>query len=310
MSERLKNLILNELAALNYSPTSDKRIKIHCPFHSDSNPSLNVALAHPRLPPGSFKCFSCGEKGGWNKLAERLKLKLHDEDMSQYYDKSKGYEDDPFKDLGLELKVTGNEQIYIRDGIEDLPEDFSWRGLPRQFWVDLNCAYYWDFKRDLFYIYMPMTMFGNQIGYTIAAVDPKPRTPEEKIAKYQTFAQTEQAILLYDQLIPMSTIVIVEGHFDAWRMKAFGFNVCAMIGTENWSKYKTAAILAKMPKRIILCLDGDEAGYKAGDMLNQIFFNEGIDVVYYKLPLIPKPNALDPGNMPIEYIEDMRRYVI
>lgn len=307
MSERLKNLIIAELTAINYHPSSDKRIKIHCPFHSDSNPSLNVALTHPKYPPGTFKCFSCGTKGSWNKLANRLKLKLYDGDLSKYYDKSKGFEDDPFNDLGLELKTTGNDQIWVQDGIEELPEDFSWRGLNREFWLSMKCSYYWDIKRDQFYIYMPMNMFGKYIGYTIAAVNAR---PEDKVPKYQTFAPTESALLLYDQLASQSTILIVEGHFDAWRMKALGFNACAMIGTENWSKYKTSAILAKLPTRIIICMDGDEAGYKAGNMLNQVFLNEGVDVIYYQLPLIPKPNALDPGNMPDYIIEDMRRYVL
>lgn len=310
MSEKLIQLIINELSGLNYHPVSDKRIKIHCPFHTDSNPSLNVALGHPKLPPGSFKCFSCGEKGTWNKLAERLKLKTyHDGDLAKYYDKSKGFDDDPFADLSKEINRTtaGSDQLWVKAGTEELPMDFSWRGLPREFWIDLGFSYYWDYRKDQFYLYLPMTMYGKYIGYTLAAMTPD---PNNGVPKYQTFAQTEFALLNYDSLIPNSTILIVEGHFDTWRMISKKFNCTGMIGTENWSKYKTASIKAKLPKRVIVCTDGDQAGYKAGNMLNELFTAEGIDTVYYKLPEFPKPNALDPGNMPDEYIEDLRRYII
>lgn len=308
MSERLKKLIISELASFNYTPSNEKRIKIHCPFHSDSNPSLNVVLSHQKHRAGTFKCFSCGVKGGWNKLAQKMGLKEDDQDTSKYYDKSQKYDDDPFYDASLEIKATGNDSFHVMDGIEELPMDFEWRGIPREFWIEMGFSYYWELRRDLFYLYQPIKMFGEYIGYTLAAIDPHCR-PNEKIIKYQTYASTEKAILMYDQLKPNETIIIVEGHFDSWRLKYLGFNVCAMIGTENWSKYKTNCIMAKLPKRVIICTDGDEAGYKAGNRLNQIFCEEGVDTIYYQLPIIPV-SPLDPGNFGNEYIEDLRRYII
>src|SRR5690606_32743713 len=103
-------------------------------------------------------------------------------------------------------------------------------------------------------------MYGKYIGYTLSAMTPD---PDHGVPKYQTFAQTEFALLNYDELRPNETILIVEGHFDTWRMMYHGFNCTGMIGTSNWSKYKTASIKAKLPKRIIICTDGDEAGYQA-----------------------------------------------
>lgn len=309
MSLKLVQLIIQELGALNYNPQGEKRIIIHCPFHNDNNPSLIVPLFHEKYRPGQFKCFSCGAKGDWNKLAEKLRLKSWDQhDQTKYYDKSKKEyaEEDAFKDLAFALnKVETKQEVRSLSGIEELPTDFSWRGIPREFWVSHNFSYYWDKKKDEFYLYSSVTMNDQILGYTLAAM-----TPSEKNPKYQTFAPTNTAILMYDFIKPDSTIVIVEGHFDAWRMRYYGFEVGAMIGTENWSQYKTDAIIAKRPKRIIILTDGDEPGYKAGEMLANTFLEKYIDTIWYKFPFFPKPDSLDAGNMPIEYIEDLKRYII
>lgn len=310
MSERLKQLIISELSSLNYHPQGDKRIKIHCPFHHDTNPSLIIPINHTKYKPGQFKCFSCGAKGNWNDLANRLMLRKWDEyDTNKYYDNAKKEfaEDDAFRDLlpTINGMASGTAAKKV-EGLEELPADFTWRGLNRDFWISMGCSYYWDRRRDQFYIHMPMLMNGNYMGYTLAALPPI----VDKVPKYQTFAPTDSVILLYDLIKPNSTILLVEGHFDAWRMRALGFEVGGMIGTENWSSKKTAAILAKCPKRVIICTDGDEPGYKAGEMLNRTMFDNGIDTIYYKLPYYPKPDSLDPGNMSLEYVEDMRRYVI
>lgn len=60
------------LTAAGYSVGSGKnQIKISCPFHSpDKNPSCEV-----NLDAGMFHCFSCGEKGGYVKMAKQLGVK-------------------------------------------------------------------------------------------------------------------------------------------------------------------------------------------------------------------------------------------
>lgn len=309
MSLKLVQLIIQELGALNYNPSGEKRIVIHCPFHNDTHPSLIIPLIHPKYHPGQFKCFSCGEKGDWNKLADRLRLKKWDQlDQKKYYDSSrKEYKDeDAFRDLAFSIgKLEAKNEIRKLEGLEELPSDFQWRGIPRDFWVKHGFSYYWDRKKDEFYLHLAVTMNGEYLGYTLAAMNPSEKNP-----KYQTFASTEKAILGYDWIESDSTIVLVEGHFDDWRMVYYGFNAGAMIGTENWSEYKTNAIIAKRPKRVIILTDGDDAGYKAGEMLANIFLGKHIDTIWYKLPYYPKPDSLDAGNMPNEYIEDLKRYII
>lgn len=44
-------------------------IKIICPFHDDSTPSLSINTVH-----GCFKCFSCEAKGG-DLISFHMKLK-------------------------------------------------------------------------------------------------------------------------------------------------------------------------------------------------------------------------------------------
>ena len=137
---KLVQLIIQELGALGYHPQGDKRVLIHCPFHNDTNPSLIVPLIHKKYNPGQFKCFSCGAKGDWNKLAERLRLKEWDlKDQNKYYDNSKKEyaEEDAFKDLMFSVdKLENKQEVLSLHGIEELPTDFSWRGIPRSFWVE------------------------------------------------------------------------------------------------------------------------------------------------------------------------------
>src|SRR5271165_5273473 len=48
------------------------RLMIRCPYHSDNTPSGSLSLS-PTFA-GSFKCFACGAKAGWDDLAPRLNL--------------------------------------------------------------------------------------------------------------------------------------------------------------------------------------------------------------------------------------------
>lgn len=53
-------------------------IFIRCPYHSGGNEntgSCRVNLHDYSVPVGTFYCFGCKAKGGWNKLAEQLGLR-------------------------------------------------------------------------------------------------------------------------------------------------------------------------------------------------------------------------------------------
>lgn len=299
---RLRNHVITQLTELGYQTKRNGReIAIHCPFHSDSNPSLEVHIGD-KITPGGFKCWSCGAHGGWNKLADQMRLIPFVFDNTVFDANRKvsanQVNTDPFRELSHSIKnmTLGEKAVHVLPGVEPLPRDFSWRGLPRRYYESLGGKLYWDKNLDLDYLYLPITMNRKYMGYTVCALQPAK-------VKYKTYADTDKCFLLYDQVPSESSIVLVEGHFDALRMYYEGIPSLCIFGTENWSRIKKASLLAKRPKKVIICMDSDEMGQKAA----QYLFNDlkdCIDVVIYQIP--HDENNYDPGNMPEYMIEHLR----
>jgi hypothetical protein len=71
--EKIKAILMQKAGR---PQVKDKSVFICCPFHGEKTPSCAVTVFSDRYLPGSFHCFGCGEKGSWNKLAEKLGLKF------------------------------------------------------------------------------------------------------------------------------------------------------------------------------------------------------------------------------------------
>jgi 5S rRNA maturation endonuclease (ribonuclease M5) len=270
---------------------------IICPFHDDTNPSLRVHIGN-KLTPGSYYCFSCKAHGGWNQLAEKLKMPpIGNQARTQA---KQVMEQNPFGLLSDSIKqqpALTDVKIRTLIGTEALPTDFKWRGLGKAFLEKYGAKFYWEREIDMDYLYFPLTMHGMYVGYTIAAL--RPHKP-----KYETFADTHKTWFCYDQVRSDEAVVIVEGHHDTLRMQSEGINTLGLFGTTNWSPAKKASLLAKNPKRVIILMDGDEAGYKAAvEIYNDLI--QGVEVQIVYLPHVPN-KTLDPGNMPTEWVEYIR----
>jgi hypothetical protein len=256
-----------------------------------------VHVGH-KITPGGFHCFSCGAHGGWNRIAE--KLGLQQINVEQRVKANYAVEQNPFGVLDKAIKekpplvVPKVRQLV---GTEPLPPGFQWRGLGKSFLEVYGARFYWDRNKDMDYLYFPLTVNGIYVGYTIAAL--KPCTP-----KYETFADTHRTWFLYDQVQADTTLILVEGHFDALRSQAEGLNVMGLFGTENWSPTKKQMVLAKRPTKVITLMDGDEAGYNAARKIYTDLVS-GVNVEIIDLPHLPG-NELDPGNMPPDWVEYVR----
>jgi len=119
-----------------------------------------------------------------------------------------------------------------------------------------------------------------------------------------TYADTSKTFFLYDTLPIDVPVVLVEGHFDALRLRACGIWSLAIFGVENWSPIKKAYLMGKMPRKVMIAYDGDEIGHKAAQALF-LELHDAFDVDIYYLPITA--DKLDPGNMPEPYVEDLRR---
>lgn len=301
---RLRNHVFTQLTELGYiSKRNGTEIPIHCPFHNDSNPSLDVHVGE-KITPGGFKCWSCGAHGGWNKLAKQMNLPLFVFDNTVFDANRKikpGEQDsDPYKELAQSLKNTrlmfGQKEVHVLPGVEPLPDDFEWRGLPKRFYESLGGKFYWDKKLELDYLYLPITMNKKYMGYTICALQPAK-------LKYLTYADTDKSFLLFDQIPSGESVVVVEGHFDALRLYYEGIPAICIFGVENWSAIKKASLLSKAPKKIIICMDSDWQGRQAAEELFQDL-KDCSNALIYQLP--EDENKYDPGNMPDYMIEHLR----
>jgi hypothetical protein len=297
---RLKTHVIDHLTALGARSRGDDLV-ILCPFHNDSNPSLGVNVGDDKIP-GIFKCFSCPAHGDWNKLADALRLPRF-----EYGKKTKIAEnEDLFGFLAKELRqMQANQDSgpQVLMGTEDLPYNFTWRGFDRAFYQSLGARFYWDKKRDINFLYLPITQFGKYQGYTICRLD---RDPTIDFPKYKTFADTSKCFLLYDQVPSSAPIVLVEGHFDAIRLFGLGIPAMCIFGTENWGDVKKAALLSKCPSKVLLLMDGDEAGRTATTQIFNSLRDALVPEVYY-LPVTPGDDPkIDPGNMPEFFINEIK----
>lgn len=310
--EQLRQLIIAELS--DFGKVKGDEITILCPFHPDKNPSLNVHIGTKKMP-GIFKCWSgkCGAKGGWNKLAAALRLKsyngkyLNSDNRANTAKTVTGTNngDVNFFEV-LERSIVSQPPVQMKElrrlhGTGALPEDFQWRGVTGKLLEAIGGRYYYDRKLDTDFLYFPLTINNEYKGYTLCALD----RSNPKVLKYQTFANTQETFFLYDHLPPNGPVALVEGHFDAIRLFSLGIPVLAIFGTENWSTIKKELLIAKCPSKVLVCFDGDEAGYKASiEIFNDLRAGVNVDIFY--LPYFEKKeDRLDPGNMPTDMVKQL-----
>ena len=292
----LRNLVIENLLAIG-GKQRGSAIWIPCPWHSETKPSLSVHIGH-KIVPGSFNCFGCPAKGNWNTLAKALSLPFFD------FKEANQEENIPINNIIKDLKAKialDNSEYKILKGIEDLPDDFTWRGYNKKFYEKLGGEFYWDYKFCRSYLYFPLFMNKIYMGYTLCNLDGLD-------IKYQTFTDSRKVFFLYDYVPHGSSIVLVEGHFDALRLYAEGFFPLALFGLQNWSDIKKNYLITKAPPKIIIAFDGDKPGYESAvNIFKDLRISCNVDIFY--LPLYEGKNKLDPGNMPKEFLDDLRRKI-
>src|ERR1700682_4756711 len=143
------------------------RIMVCCPYHNDTNPSGSISLSPTFC--GSFKCYTCGTKAGWDDLAPRLNLQPFKrgapkeeyasnlmtaglEHLKQQQRKQKRYREDKFKFF-------------------ELPENKRWRSIPTNLLIELGgklCTKWSDDYQQWSstkFIYLPVMINGEQEGF-------------------------------------------------------------------------------------------------------------------------------------------------
>ena len=119
-----------------------------------------------------------------------------------------------------------------------------------------------------------------------------PELAEEKDAKYvnspesRLFSKSEQLYgmnLARDHVTKSREIVIVEGYTDVLMAHQFGLDrVVAVLGTALNERH--LKVLKRFADRIVLVLDGDEAGRRRANEVLTLFLNQQIDLRVCTLP--------------------------
>lgn len=308
---RLRDHVIAELTNIGGRVKGDEII-ILCAYHVDSRPSLQVHIGH-NITPGGFHCFSCGAHGGWNKLAGTLNLKTFagagtglNGGLTVFDPKQPNkliVADDPFKTLSAVLQKTEIltiQSIHQKQGLEPLAGNFKWKGHNKAFLEKFGAKFFWDRNKDAEFLYFPLTMNNDYVGYMMCSLTPG------VMPKYQTFADTHRVFFLYDHVPNNGPIILTEGAGDALRLHAEDINTAlAIFGTQNWSPTKKAFLVAKNPTHVHILMDGDKSGYDAAEKI-YMDLRAGCNATVHYLPDVPSA-PVDPGNMPPEWVEYIRQ---
>lgn len=292
-------------AGLAISHTGD-HLQIPCPFHRETKPSLSVSLGTGKIPCGVFHCFGCGEKGRWNKLAHRLGLSSWGsaEEDGIYIAKTKA---------AIQKEIS--EDDFALSKWRD-----NWKRYNSEFLSIFGARKMRDCLNHVDYLWIPIEYGGDLYGYCRARLhetDPGP--------KYFFNANLVKVLYPFDLLLEMdcTTIVLVEGIADAYRLINQGIPALALLGVNLLPIMEEQLALLDV-KNVIICLDGDAAGrtavrgrkvidnektkdkrkpvYKRKPGLRKKLKDLGYNVLWYRLP-----EDTDPDDVPFKYVKKLKR---
>lgn len=291
---------------------------IPCPFHADINPSCAVYFKSSQSNPGSWYCFGCGAHGLWDELAEALGLETFDKKPKDKYSQP----------LHLTLQEYSSDEKLI---FKDLPRHKIWRGISTDLLIDVGCKqckveYESGSKSDTF-IYMPVNINGQTEGYIKARLK-KVQDKPSYINKKGSWAKS-RGLFPFDYSISKMTskkaLVLVEGQRDALRLLSNGIPALCIMGTQNWNDNKSMLLDIHGVKKVLIFLDGDDAGIAGTKLLYPSIKNFISDVQVIKLWSWPgspylqykdKKIALshglehwDPFNCPQEIIDEIKELI-
>jgi hypothetical protein len=276
---------------------------IVCPFHADSNPSCSVKARPPYQ--GFYKCWSCGAKGAFSKLAEKLGIEagseatppIDTEPYEAFFNVHSTDVDDRIIDPATLKSMSAKNVTTL--GIKD-----GWRGVPIDFLRETVGAKIVDSRS----LYFPVMVNHKEVGYIRAQKEkPKSKKFPSYLNKPGLWSKT-QGLFLFDQALEVangsSTLILTEGPRDPMRLMQEGLPAVAMLGTQSWSDAKRRLIELAGIENLILCMDGDEAGHTASMMLKEAcdgYLN------IYDFELYKWEGEYDPFNMPKSLVRKLHQ---
>lgn len=278
-------------------------IAITCPFknHSNPKPSCMVHLSGHKTGVGVFHCWKCDAKGPWSKLADALGL----EHGEGYVPKNPfNAKNRAIKQMLADAEEQAESQFRDHMPIGHQPwEHGDFRGLSEEFLVKVGAKRYYDDQTECYRIVFPVK---NKNGVVLGSV--ARRTDSGSFLPWLNAPGPWARRALFPLHIlerPITTVVLVEGPFDALRLCYLGIPALSILGTSNWTPTKLSTLQGMGCKKLIICMDGDKAGRVAEHQI----FESSEGVIKRKRFRLPVQNpSIDPGNMSIELVEALREF--
>lgn len=208
-------------------------------------------------------CFSCGESGGWNKLANALDMERIDHSKEDVKTRTSR----ALERVGVRMKRAQKSRPLVEPWGKD-----AWRALDGGFLRDLGVVKVVDLKHNVLRIGLPVrNSTGALLGYTCRALEPENAEPKytplaaDRNAWQDKELPTKSVLFLIDKAVKLDwdSFFLVEGPYDALRLWYGGVPAMATLGAGNWSDEKASMIIGLSPKKVFVMMDNDKAGAEA-----------------------------------------------
>lgn len=282
-----------------------------CPFHSDHHPSLRVSLIEKvrnksggqtkKITPGNFHCWSCRAGGGWNNLAAKLGLTEWDQKEAD------NTPSDPFWSLYREHQAMAEGVHEYRKPATDGPWEEPWKTFSVKFLREWGAESLWDQKDEAYRIYLPVHDIDQKLVGHVGARPDNSTIPDKR--KYVNSWQFPAEKVWYGlNRVKGNVAVVVEGPSDMLRFQSEGIPAIAAFGVSVLTEPKVFKLLAVGVNKVITCLDGDKPGRDATPYFTGEFRKQGLEVFDMDLRRYGE-GKIDPGNCPIEAVNDLKAFL-
>lgn len=248
-------------------------VMVLCPFHSEKTPSGSIWVAGNYA--GRYKCFGCPARASWDEVAPRLGL----EPFKKGPPKAESTMD-LLMSKGLEALT--KQARYRQDEFRfwKLPKNKKWRTIPTNLLIELGGRFcvkyneehqYWDKTK---FIYFPVMINDEQHGFFRARLrkdDSGKDLPSYLLAKAESGSKwaSTHGLWPYNHSVDLmrkmgsTTMTLVEGQRDALRLITMGIPAVCIFGTQSWTDNKAKLLELAGVERVLILMDGDDAGIKA-----------------------------------------------
>lgn len=271
---------------------------ICCPFHRDANPSGRIFHSESTKNVGFFKCYGCGKTCGWNELAPEINCEPFDKKPVTRYVTP--------KEFNLENEAEEKKEKLI---FSSLPKHKLWRDIKTDLLISIGCKICridYGFTQSDKFVYLPVIIDKETVGYTKGRMK-KEKDKPSYINLKGSWVKTH-GLFPFDyaisKLTETKTLVLVEGQRDALRLLQCGIPALCIMGTQNFSIDKARLLELHGVERVVIMLDGDDAGIEGTKKVAQLVKG----VLEYKVVklwrvkdspyLTGKGEKYDPNNCP------------